>query len=317
MSSHKALLTPISAVDLGTLIANTEIDCSQGNVFALTLGAASITLSIINMKRGASYTLIISQDGTGGREALFGSGFDLPGTNITVDPAIGAVTIIPFVGYHNAEVNVLVQSGAAVSTASNTNAASGIVTSPTDVALTLQPGLDTAVVRAVREDLVWNTGLLNGSVFPPQTGAFIIRHPEGGDAVTTYLSGTASEPDSDLELHTYYDGAILSGGVYEHCAANKFISLSLGRSLQIDGDNSGVSFGIVFNNVYQLAVTTEGVCIGPSTPQANQDGALLLATATAPSGNPPADCFYIWLDAAAKTLNYRCSDGTIKTITAV
>jgi hypothetical protein len=87
--------------DEGTLTSAYSIDCGYGgrNVIKMTLGA-NIAIGANNktITPGATFILIIAQDGTGNRVPTFGSSFKFPGGNApTLSTGANEIDIISFV----------------------------------------------------------------------------------------------------------------------------------------------------------------------------------------------------------------------------
>jgi len=78
--------TPAQALTDAATIAT---DCSQSNVFTITLSGNRTLASPSNMNAGATYIWIISQDATGGRTLSYGSAFTWPG-GTAPDLSVGA-----------------------------------------------------------------------------------------------------------------------------------------------------------------------------------------------------------------------------------
>lgn len=75
--------------------ATIAVDCDNGNVFSVTLGGNRTLGAPSNLKAGATYAFIITQDGTGSRTLSYNSVYKFPGgTAPTLTTAASSVDII-------------------------------------------------------------------------------------------------------------------------------------------------------------------------------------------------------------------------------
>lgn len=75
--------------------ATIATDCSQSNVFTVTLGGNRTLGAPTNLLAGATYIWIVTQDGSGGRTLSFNSVFKFPGgVDPTLTTTAAAVDII-------------------------------------------------------------------------------------------------------------------------------------------------------------------------------------------------------------------------------
>jgi hypothetical protein len=76
-------------VNLGNISGTTTIDRSRGNIFKAT-ATANFTVAVTNCGAGQSFTLIVTQDSTGGRTAAFPAAFKFTYGFKTLSTAAGA-----------------------------------------------------------------------------------------------------------------------------------------------------------------------------------------------------------------------------------
>jgi hypothetical protein len=79
---------------LGNKTGTWSPDINKGNVQEVTLTGNSTINSIQNIQRGQSLTLIITQDGTGGRTLTMGSNFKFAGGVNTLSTAANAIDVL-------------------------------------------------------------------------------------------------------------------------------------------------------------------------------------------------------------------------------
>lgn len=72
---------------------NISTDCAEGSVFTVTLGGNRTLDNPTNKVIGATYTWIVTQDGTGSRTLAFGTDFDFLGSS-TIRPGANTITVI-------------------------------------------------------------------------------------------------------------------------------------------------------------------------------------------------------------------------------
>jgi hypothetical protein len=97
--------------DQGTVSTTTNIDWDLSNVRTITLGASVITLTFSNPKPGATYTLIIKQDGTGNRTIGWPTIRWPGGTPPTLTSVLNSVDVVTLIYdgsvYYGAYINDL------------------------------------------------------------------------------------------------------------------------------------------------------------------------------------------------------------------
>jgi hypothetical protein len=95
----------------GTVSTTTNIDWDLSNVRTITLGASVITLTFSNPKPGATYTLIIKQDGTGNRTIGWPTIRWPGGTPPTLTSVLNSVDVVTLIYdgsvYYGAYINDL------------------------------------------------------------------------------------------------------------------------------------------------------------------------------------------------------------------
>lgn len=74
-----------------------ELNCAQGNVFAVGPITGAVTLTLVNQKPGQVYCVDITQDATGGRAVTFSTGFTAIG-GLVINTAPNGRTTIPLIG---------------------------------------------------------------------------------------------------------------------------------------------------------------------------------------------------------------------------
>jgi hypothetical protein len=80
-------------VSLGNISGTTTIDRSRGNIFKAT-ATGNFILAISNCNAGQSFTLIITQDSTGGRTATYPSAFKFTYGYKTLSTAAGTIDML-------------------------------------------------------------------------------------------------------------------------------------------------------------------------------------------------------------------------------
>lgn len=83
-------------VDLGSTGGNITLNMANGSIFAMTATSNISNIALSNAGVGASGTLIITQDGTGGKTLTTTSAWKFAGASKTLSTAAGAIDIISF-----------------------------------------------------------------------------------------------------------------------------------------------------------------------------------------------------------------------------
>lgn len=95
ISINQQTFTPLQTLVDG---ANISWDVSTQQVAQVTLGDNRTLDNPTNLQAGATYILIVRQDGTGNRTLAYGSAYKFPGgTAPTLSTAASAIDIITFV----------------------------------------------------------------------------------------------------------------------------------------------------------------------------------------------------------------------------
>jgi len=83
-------------VDLGSTGGNITLNMANGSIFAMTATSSISNIALSNAGVGASGTLIITQDGTGGKTLTTTSAWKFAGASKTLSTAANAIDIISF-----------------------------------------------------------------------------------------------------------------------------------------------------------------------------------------------------------------------------
>jgi hypothetical protein len=86
-----------SVVSLGTTDANTTLDLSTSNNFAITLGASITLNNPTGLQTGQSGIIMMTQDGTGSRTVAYGSNWKFPASTApTLTTAGGSLDVLTY-----------------------------------------------------------------------------------------------------------------------------------------------------------------------------------------------------------------------------
>jgi len=277
------------SVALGVIATDTTIDFGAGNVISLTL-SANVTLSATGIKPGQPYTLIITQDGTGGRVVTWGAGFSFQGGLApSIDTGAGTTWYHEFQGTTYATV---VYRG--MPSTNYVTSGGAVLSSPFDSDIYLQPGYANATpTNQVRRGVLWQMGKLNSAT---GKGGFIVaQHPDVGTMFDWQVFGTPGTPDTNLysrfafpkQRRTQFTGGAAEFDQWESTAgAVRYNDLNHASALwQWRNGATGL-----------FAVAPTGVAVGNVTPVAGQDRSLQFeGLAADPTGNATAGNALMWV----------------------
>jgi hypothetical protein len=291
------------AVTVTALEGAAECNASQGNAFTVTLNAASVEISMVGIKPGQPYSLTIVQDGTGGRVAVLGSGFAAAGQLIIgVEP--GDQTVFAFMGASYTEVDggrggIVVASGTVISSAE-------------DEQIILRPGVDSAAGGANKLESIQVYGgkIHSAGPFAGYGAQLYYEHPDVGTLWSLTATGTAGTPDTGVTARFDFGSGRIenfdpAGDDYWIATANNRKLIDLDATSYWRWRDAATPLNIA------MQVSQDGVAFGAAT-EADQNGCVKIRSSDGPTGNPEADCVYLWWNEVSQVLFVRWADGTDK-----